>query len=377
MARPRQALLSRERIVAEATRVLDAEGLDALSTRRLARELQVQAPSLYNHFGTKEEILDAVAESIIAQVDISMFGTRPWPEALMAWARGYRAALAAHPNAVPFLARGPARRPAALRLADAVYGALVDAGWPPSYATRIGATMRYFVAGSALGSFALGFVDDPDVYAADYPHLSGAHRLREHRDQVDEGAFELGLTTLVAGFTTLYDDVVPSRKVIGMRTFPSIDALREAEGADLGHSAWRVVDQARVDAFAEATERPAVDPRGPGARGPGSVRLHHRARLPRPVAAAVAGGGDLPGGRRADGGELRAQPGPLPRTAADGLVGAGGGAAAVGRGRSRAGCTWSTRSRSSGRGRTSPAASPRRSPASTRDPGQARGPPAT
>jgi AcrR family transcriptional regulator len=208
MARPRQAILSRDRIVAEAIRILDAEGLDALSTRRLARELQVQAPSLYNHFGTKEEILDAVAESIISEVDISMLGAQPWPWALTAWARGYRAALAAHPNAVPFLARGPARRPAALRLADAVYGALVDAGWPPRYATRIGATMRYFVAGSALGSFALGFVDDPALYAEDYPHLSGAHRLRDHQEQVDEGAFELGLATLVAGFEKLYDDVV-------------------------------------------------------------------------------------------------------------------------------------------------------------------------
>jgi AcrR family transcriptional regulator len=212
MARPRQAILSRERIVAEATRILDAEGLDALSTRRLARELQVQAPSLYNHFATKEEILDAVAESIISQVDISMFGAQPWHLALTAWARGYRAALAAHPNAVPFLASGPARRPAALRLADAVYGALVDAGWPPRHATRIGATMRYFVSGSALGSFALGFVDDPTLYAGDYPHLSGAHRLREHRQQVDEGAFELGLTTLVAGFKALYDDVVEIRR---------------------------------------------------------------------------------------------------------------------------------------------------------------------
>lgn len=207
MARPRQPLLSRQRIVAEATRIIDVEGLDALSTRRLARELQVRAPSLYNHFGTKEEILDAVAESIISQVDISMFGARPWPQALTEWARGYRAALAAHPNAVPFLASGPARRASALRLADAVYGALVDAGWPPRYATRIGATMRYFVAGSALGSFALGFIDDPSVYAGSYPHLSGAHRLREHRERVDEGAFELGLTTLVTGFVSLYESL--------------------------------------------------------------------------------------------------------------------------------------------------------------------------
>jgi hypothetical protein len=88
-----------------------------------------------------------------------------------------------------------------------VYGALVDAGWPPGLATRIGATMRFFVAGSALGSFALGFPDDPALYDGRYPHLSGAYRLREHRTRVDEGAFELGLRALINGFVALYDEV--------------------------------------------------------------------------------------------------------------------------------------------------------------------------
>jgi AcrR family transcriptional regulator len=208
MARPSQPVLSRQRIVEVATAILDAEGLDALSTRRLAQELGVRAPSLYNHFATKEEILDAVGDAIVAQVDLSMLGTTDWAAALTEWARAYRRALAAHPHAVPFLATGPARRPAALALADAVFGALVDAGWPASYATRIGATMRFFVAGSALGSFALGFADDPRVYAERYPHLHDAHRLREHHRQVDEGAFELGLATLVNGFVTLYGQVV-------------------------------------------------------------------------------------------------------------------------------------------------------------------------
>jgi AcrR family transcriptional regulator len=207
MVRPRQALLTRLRIVEVATSIIDDEGLDALSTRRLATDLHVRAPSLYNHFATKEEILDAVGDAIIAQVDISMFGRDPWPQALRRWARGYRAALAAHPNIVPFLARGPGRRPAALGLADAVYGGLVDAGWPPSYATRIGALMRYLVAGSTLGSFALGFVDDPGVYAGRYPHLGSAHRLRDHQRQVDDGAFELGLETLVSGLERQFDEL--------------------------------------------------------------------------------------------------------------------------------------------------------------------------
>ncbi|MGW7008569.1 TetR/AcrR family transcriptional regulator [Streptomyces sp. NPDC054933] len=209
MARPRKPLLSRERIVTAALALVDAEELQAVSTRRLAAELGVSGPSLYNHFRTKDEILDAVADTVVAQVDLSMFedGTH-WAEALVGWARSYRAALAAHPNIVPFLAQGPGRRPAGLRLADAVFGGMVDAGWPPAYATRIGAMMRYFVAGSALGSFARGFVGDPSAYdPADYPHLGQAHLLSEHQQHVDEGAFETGLRALVDGLAIQYERV--------------------------------------------------------------------------------------------------------------------------------------------------------------------------
>src|SRR4029453_5236306 len=107
MPRPSQPLLSRQRIVDVALHIIDPEGLAALSTRRLAAELHVRAPSLYNHFATKEEILDAAADAVISTVDISMFGPHEWPDALREWARGYRAALAPHPHIVPLLARAP------------------------------------------------------------------------------------------------------------------------------------------------------------------------------------------------------------------------------------------------------------------------------
>ncbi|MFE9425449.1 TetR/AcrR family transcriptional regulator [Kitasatospora sp. NPDC006697] len=205
MARPRTPLLSRERIVTAALALVDAEGLEALSTRRLANELSVSGPSLYNHFATKDELLDAVVDSVMGEVDLAMFVPgADWHDALRAWARSYRAALAAHPQIVPVLAQGPGRRPNALRLADAVYGCLVDAGWPRGQATRIGALMRYFVTGSALGSFASGFPEDAAAYGAEYPHLGEAHRLAEHRARVDEGAFELGLDALLAGLAGRY-----------------------------------------------------------------------------------------------------------------------------------------------------------------------------
>ncbi|MEU3316217.1 TetR/AcrR family transcriptional regulator C-terminal domain-containing protein [Streptomyces sp. NPDC006662] len=212
MARPRKPLLSRERIVEAAGALVDAEGLEALSTRRLAAALGVSGPSLYNHFRTKDAILEAVADAVSARVDLSMFdGARAgadadWRGALHAWAHSYRDALADHPNIVPVLARGPGRRPAGLRLADAVFGAMTAAGWPPAHATRIGALMRYFILGSAVGSFARGFVDDETAYdPADYPHLGQAHLLADRQREVDEGAFETGLTALLDGLSLQYE----------------------------------------------------------------------------------------------------------------------------------------------------------------------------
>jgi AcrR family transcriptional regulator len=198
MARPKQALLTRSRILAAAAAVIDAEGLESLSVRRLAADLGVQAPSLYNYFPTKADIVEAVADAVVAKVDISVFGAYEWPEALRRWAQSYHAVLAAHPNIVPVLAHGPGRRPAALAMADAVYGVLIEAGFSPARATHIGALLRYLATGAALGSFALGFDIDPSLYER-YPHLHRAHRLAAHHVAVDEGAFALGLDLLING----------------------------------------------------------------------------------------------------------------------------------------------------------------------------------
>jgi hypothetical protein len=112
--------------------------------------------------------------------------------------------LSAHPNIVPVIAHGPGRRPAALAMADTVYGALVGAGWSEARATHIGALMRYLVTGAALGSFARGFAEDPRLYER-YPHLGRAHLLVEHDRCVDEGAFELGLEMLIGGLDRIHE----------------------------------------------------------------------------------------------------------------------------------------------------------------------------
>ena len=200
MARPTTPLLSKPGIRAAALAIVDRDGLAGLSMRKLATALSVSAAALYFHYATKEQLLEDVASEIMEQVDTSAFA-HGWREGLLGWARSYRAALAEHPNIVPFLAHGPGQRDASLRRADAVHGGLVAAGWPPREATMIGASTKYVVVGAAMASFSRGFVDDVQVYLDRYPALHGAHRLREQADQIDRDSFEFALTMFVEGLT--------------------------------------------------------------------------------------------------------------------------------------------------------------------------------
>lgn len=207
MARPKTPLLSKPAIRQAALTLIDRDGLEKLSMRRLAQELDVQAASLYSHYRTKEELLSDVANEVIAHVDVSEFGGGDWRAGLAAWARSYRAALDEHPNLLPVIASGPGRREDALRRADAVHGGLVGAGWPPRFATMIGASTKYLVVGAATHSFARGFDDDVRVYQDRYPNLSQAHRLAEVAAEIDEDSFELALTAFLDGLTPVFEKV--------------------------------------------------------------------------------------------------------------------------------------------------------------------------
>lgn len=203
MGRPTTAKLDQARIRAAALALVDAEGLEGLSMRRLATALDVSAASLYFHYATKDELLEAVAADVLANVDTSAFLTG-WEPGVRAWARSLRAALAAHPRLVPVLSHAPGRRADALQRADDIQGGLVAAGWPPREATMIGAAAKYLVFGAALGSFAEGFAAEPEVYADRYPHLGQAHRLAARAAEVDRESFDFALEQLIAGLRARY-----------------------------------------------------------------------------------------------------------------------------------------------------------------------------
>jgi AcrR family transcriptional regulator len=88
--------LSRDQIAATALAIADAEGIDAVSIRRIARELRSGAMSLYHYFDSRDELLELMADRIAAEMVVPELPT-DWREALKAIARQSRGAFAHHP----------------------------------------------------------------------------------------------------------------------------------------------------------------------------------------------------------------------------------------------------------------------------------------
>ena len=74
----------------------------------------------------------------------------------------------------------------------------------------IGAAGKYLVFGAAMGSFALGFAADPQVYADRYPHLESAHKLADRAAQIDRESFEFALDNLIVGLRERFEHVAVS-----------------------------------------------------------------------------------------------------------------------------------------------------------------------
>lgn len=111
-ARPpgRDRGLSRDEIVRAAIALADAEGLDAISMRRIAKELRAGAMSLYWHVGSKDELLDAMRDALESDVEIPD-PTGDWRADLRTFAYRQRAALLEHQWLMDIIGSGPPSGP--------------------------------------------------------------------------------------------------------------------------------------------------------------------------------------------------------------------------------------------------------------------------
>ncbi len=110
----RDGKITREVVLATALELVDRDGADALSMRRLARALDRDPMVLYRHAASKAALLDGVAETVLAQLHVDP-ADPDWNAQLHTVARAYRALALAHPHVVPLLVTRPLATPLGLR----------------------------------------------------------------------------------------------------------------------------------------------------------------------------------------------------------------------------------------------------------------------
>ncbi|HSV67610.1 MAG TPA: TetR/AcrR family transcriptional regulator C-terminal domain-containing protein [Mycobacteriales bacterium] len=110
----RDGKITREMVLATALELIDRDGPDGLSMRRLAHALGRDPMILYRHTPNKAALLDGVAETVLAQLTVDPTA-RDWATELRTIARDYRRLALAHPHVVPLLVTRPLATPLALR----------------------------------------------------------------------------------------------------------------------------------------------------------------------------------------------------------------------------------------------------------------------
>ena len=187
----RPAILTPERIIAAAVEVLDAEGLDALTMRRLGARLGVAAMSLYRHVPNRDALLAGVVDHLFAEAVAEPGPDGPWPEALARFAVSYRRTLLAHPRAVPLLATHPVGTDVGIALITGLLDRFSAAGvaqWDAMIAVQ---SVGVYVLGHALAEVGTPPGTDP---AAPVNEPAPA----EFYDQW----FDAGLHAMITGFQT-------------------------------------------------------------------------------------------------------------------------------------------------------------------------------
>ncbi len=203
-----------ERIADAALRVIDANGIDGLTVRSLAVELGVGTMTLYWYVKNKDEVLDLVADRLLADVSFPP-AEHDWRVSVGVGAASVRAALLRHARAVPIIVGRGSFGPNGLRMTEASIAVFRAAGFDSDTAADAYFTISNFVTGFCIfETSSLGYRNRPDIdmraYGqmirqyidslppALYPNLqASAPRIFGH--SLDE-RFSFGVECLIAGF---------------------------------------------------------------------------------------------------------------------------------------------------------------------------------
>ena len=179
--------------------LLDGEGAEGLTMRRLARDLDVTATALYWHVTTKEDVLDLAVDEIFGDVDLPG-PTDDWRADLLELVRGWRAAMLGHPWAAQLVGR-PMLGPNVLSRTEFLQAALTRGGLDDGAREVATHLVANFVIGAAVTTATWRQASTPPGLARRhitdaYPTLTASGHLDEQRWNDDE-LFDRGLDLLL------------------------------------------------------------------------------------------------------------------------------------------------------------------------------------
>jgi AcrR family transcriptional regulator len=199
---PRSGGLTAPAIVEAAIAVADADGLDAVSIRRVAALLGVRPMSLYTHIASKDELLDLMANELVGLMLIEEPASNDWREALGEIARRSHATFVAHPWVLAAFARRPRPGPNAARHAKQMALAVAGIGLAPAEVWTVLGIVDDYVLGHALRVATTGNARDLEASMsvtdrAEVPEVAALPDVDHARTTSD--SFELGLQTVLDG----------------------------------------------------------------------------------------------------------------------------------------------------------------------------------
>lgn len=190
----KHAGLQRDQVLATAVDLIDSDGLQGLSMRRLAGELGVEAMTLYHHFQNKGALEDAIVEHVLAGSRAPSGNRRSWQTELKRYATGLHNALADHPGIAQLIATRPATTTRNLQDLEALLEIMTGAGFHES--TALGAVQT--AAATILGLHLSHPGSSSD--AASLESASILSSALAHADGSVGTQVEFALTALIAGF---------------------------------------------------------------------------------------------------------------------------------------------------------------------------------
>lgn len=209
--RPAVGLLSRQLILDQAFVLADSAeiGTAGFTIAALAKNLGVQAPAIYNYFGSKSELISAMRGQLAHRLDSSGFDELPWHEAIPGWARSYIGLLGSHPGTIAALATLPVdEEPDSLANYERIVASMRRDHFPEHRIVPALIALESFIIGSALDALAPESNLNPGKHALVAPELNRAELAardfaHERGRTLPNEIFEFGLATLIAGLRAL------------------------------------------------------------------------------------------------------------------------------------------------------------------------------